>query len=175
MAAVMLTTQTRTLMDLIVRPSAFFADRFGGISAWQATGTLVFAALFSGCCLALLGIRHAPLVTGAIGVINGISMAAVGCGVGCLATALIIGAPVPLARMWAVYALSSGAVLLIAWVPSAFLFTEPWRWTLIGIGMVRGLHIRTNRAVLIVLLTFGATVLMVYAGLALVQGMVGRH
>jgi hypothetical protein len=173
MAGATLTAYTRTLVELLLHPGIFFDGRFNAVSTWQASGVLFVAALFSSFCLALIGSSGAPLVTGTIGFINGIGMAAVGCTVGYLAVYIVMGSRPCLSRLWAVFALCSGTVLLIAWVPAAFLFTEPWRWTLVGIGMVRGLKINRIRAAMIVLCTFGATVLTVYAILAMLQRMVG--
>ena len=170
-----LAAYTRTLADLVVCPGAFFTERFNTVSVWHASGVLFLSALFSAMCLAMLSSQSAPLLTGMIGFVNGIFMTAVGCAIGYLVCLLIVGNRPSLSRLWALYSLSSGAVLLIAWVPSAFFLTEPWRWVLIGMGMVRGLKINRSRAVFIVLFTFGTTVLTVYAILAILNGKIGGN
>lgn len=172
------TLYVRTLMALLTRPRLFFATGFGAISSPQASSILLVSALFSAASGMLLNHNGAPLSMGLIRLINAIGMAAIGAVIGFLAATVTAtaGQRHSFAHFWRIFSLSSGTVLLIAWVPSAFLLTEPWKWWLIGTGMVRGLGMSTTRAVITVLFTFGATVMLIYALLPIIQfcrGLVG--
>ena len=46
-----------------------------------------------------------------------------------------IGRKTSFGLFFSVYAYASGTTLLAAWIPYTLVFTEPWRWVLIGIGL----------------------------------------
>lgn len=157
------------LTALLMRPGIFFSTRFDGISAGQALGILTISALFFAAAGTLLTPGTASLTMGAILFINAIGMVGIAAGIGYLAVVVLAGRRYTFSRLWNVFSLSSGAVLLIAWIPSAFFLTEPWKWWLIGTGMVKGLGMSKTRAAVIVLFTFGATVMAVYSILPVVH------
>jgi hypothetical protein len=157
------TFYAETLIALLTRPAMFFANRFAKVSTSQAAGILIVSGLFFAATGSLLNPASASLTTGLILFINAIGMVAMGSVIGYLALFVTADRRYPFSHLFNVFSLSSGAVLLIAWVPSAFLLTEPWKWWLIGTGMVNGLGMTKTRAVIIVLFTFSATVIVVYS------------
>jgi hypothetical protein len=156
----------RSLGTLVTRPRIFFATRFHSITAGQASGFLILSALFSAVTGSLLN-PGTRMATGVILFANAVAMVMAGAAIGYVAMVATTGRRYPFARLWNVFSLSSGAVLLIAWVPSAFLLTEPWKWWLIATGMVNGLGMSKVRAAIVTLFTFGALVMLVYALLPL--------
>ena len=158
-----------TLSALMVRPSSFFSRTFHRISATQAAGILILSSLFFAASGALIDPGGASIRMGIILFVNAVGMVGIGAVIGYLAMTASGGQRFPFSRMWNVFSLSAGAVLLIAWVPCAFIFTEPWKWCLIGTGLVKGLGMTKTRAVIIVLFTFGAMVMMVYSILPVVH------
>lgn len=158
-----------TLTALMVRPGIFYSRTFHRISTTQAAGILVLSSLFFAASGALIDPGGASIRVGIILFVNATGMVGIGAVIGYLAMAASGGRRFPFSRMWNVFSLSSGAVLLIAWVPCAFIFTEPWKWCLIGTGLVKGLGMTKTRAVIIVLLTFGAMVMMIYSILPIID------
>jgi len=156
------------VMALLSRPARFFAGRLQEIHAGRAAGILIVSALFFAAAGSRINTGGFSATAGSILFVNAVGMAAMGSLISYLALALTAGRRYPFARLWKIYSLSSGAVLLIAWVPSAFLFTEPWKWWLITSGMINGLGMSRTRAVIVVVFTFGALVAIVYGSLPLV-------
>jgi hypothetical protein len=162
------------LTALLTRPGAFFATRFDGVTSRQAIGVLSLSGLFFALSGALVDPGGASLRRGVVLFINAVGMAGLGSVIGYLAVAMLCARRQAFARLWKLFALSTAAVLLIAWVPYAFIFTEPWKWWLIGTGMVSALGLSKPRAVMVVLLSFGILVLTVYSMMAITQFAVAR-
>lgn len=157
----------RTLSALLMRPGTFFETRFESISSGQALGILTISGIFFAATGSLLTPGSATVTMAAILFINAMGMVAIAAGIAYLAVVASTSRRYPFKRLWNVFSLSSGAVLLIAWIPSAFILTEPWKWWLIGTGLVHGLGMTKTRAAIIVLLTFGTTVMLVYGCLSI--------
>lgn len=152
-----------TLSAMLVRPGTFFSQRFDRIATAQATGILLISSLFFAASGALIDTGGTPMRTGLILLVNALGMVGIGSVLSFL-TATIFGVrQSAFSRLWSVFCLCSAAVLLIAWVPGAFMLTEPWKWWLIGIGMVKGLGMTKTGAAITVLFTFGVLVMLVYA------------
>ena len=103
---------------------------------------------------------------------NAVGMVVIGTTISFLITKAFSVERYPFSRLWNLFALCAGAVSLIAWVPGAFILTEPWKWWLIGIGMVKGLKMTKLGAVITILFTFGITVTLVLAVLSISNRMV---
>jgi hypothetical protein len=158
-----------TLTDLMVRPGIFYSQSFERISTTQAAGILVLSSLFFAASGTLIDPAGASMRLAMILFVNAVGMVLIGAVIGYLAMAVSGVRRCPFSRMWNIFSLSSGVVLLIAWVPCAFIFTEPWKWCLIGTGLVKGLGMTKARAVIIVLFTFGAMVMVIYSVLPVVN------
>jgi len=79
------------------------------------------------------------------------------------------GKKVSLQRMYTVMALASAPVLLFSWLPALGLVTEPWRILLIGFGLNKGCSIPWKRVCLLLFLTLGALVLLIWSALPLIS------
>lgn len=152
-----------TLFALLTRPGTFFATRFEQITTFQALTVLSVSGLFFAVTGALARPEGAAFGMGLILFINAIGMTAVGSAACYLALATTARRRYPFGQLFTIFSLSSGAVLLIAWVPAAFFLTEPWKWWLIGTGMVKGLHMTKTRAFITLLFTFAGMVILIYS------------
>ena len=152
-----------TLIALLTRPSRFYATRFRDVTPFQALSILTASSIFFAVTGAMLRPDSASLTTGLILFINAIGMVIMGSTACYLALATTAHQPIAFKALFSIFSLSSGAVLLIAWVPSAFFLTEPWKWWLIGTGMVNGLGMSKARAVGTVLFTFAVMVILICA------------
>ena len=162
------------LSALIVSPGRWFAEIFPLITLRRSSGILLFASLFYAVMGGLSASNGDTLARVLILMINAVGMTGLCAAIAWLAAMIGSGPRLGFSRIWTVFAVATSPTLLIAWVPFAFFFTEPWKWWLIGIGLVHGLGITKARAVIIVLFTFGATVMMVLSLLPVVQQLAGR-
>jgi len=152
-----------TLTALMTRPSRFFATTFQKVTAAQSLIVLTGSSIFFAATGTLLKPEGASLTTGLILFFNAVGMAIMGCTACYLAIAATARRRYAFRKLLSIFSLSSGVVLLIAWVPSSFFLTEPWKWWLIGTGMINGLGMSRARAAITVVFTFGAIVILIYA------------
>jgi hypothetical protein len=145
---------------LVLKPGEFFKD------LPQSPGfKKPFLFLLTSCFI--LAALRTPFVPGGsipmalIILINGLAMpvisAAIGYGIMFVALKRKLSWP----RMLALYAYGSGVTYLISWLPLATWIGEPWKWILIGIGLVRGFDLTRGQAagvvvgsVLVIMLLF---------------------
>lgn len=152
-----------TLTALLIRPSRFFATTFQEVTAVQSLIVLTVSSIFFAATGALFGPQSASLTAGLILFVNAIGMAILGSTACYFAIATTARRRYAFRQLFSIFSLSSGVVLLIAWVPSSFFLTEPWKWWLIGTGMINGLGMSKARAAITVLFTFAAMVILIYA------------
>lgn len=157
-----------TVTAMMMRPGAFFEDRLNQVTTGQAWRILLMSAVFFSAASALVNPAAARIGTFTISLVNAIGMAVLGTGIAHLALIAITGKRFALARLWPIFSLSASVVLVLAWIPAAIFFTEPWRWWLIGTGLVRGLGLSKARATMVVLATFGCLVMMISAMLLII-------
>lgn len=113
---------------------------------------------------------------GGIFFVNALFMPFIATAVTCLVTILTPGKGVPFRRFFAVYAFAGGVTLLVSWIPLFVWLTEPWKWVLIALGMVRACGLGWRRALTVISLTIAGLILLFWplAPLALhFRGLVG--
>ena len=160
-----------TLIALLTRPGVFYATRFKQVTTFQSLVILTISGIFFAVAGTLCRFDSAPLSVGLILFINAIGMAVIGSAACYLALIATASRRYSFGLLFSIFSLSSSAVFLIAWVPSAFFLTEPWKWWLIGTGMVNGLGMSKTRAAVTALLTFTAMVILIYSLLPLAARM----
>ncbi len=143
-----------TVTAVMAHPGAFFQDRFNNVTVGQALGFLSLSALCFSITATLVNPVGGLLRNGVLLFVNAIGMVVIGSAVAYVALIATTGRRYAFFRLWNIFSLSASAVLILAWIPAAFFLTEPWRWWLIGTGLVRGLGLSKIRAVFVVLLTF---------------------
>ena len=149
----------QTVFGILGRPRKFFSVLPLTIGMVPSLVFLVISALFF-CAASLMGIRlHSVLLVSGIYLFNAVGMVFIMAALGYLVMALSIGKKVPFARLFSVYALCSGVTLLVSWVPYLVVFTEPWKWYLIGTGLTKGCGIRLRETLLIITLSLSIWIL----------------
>lgn len=161
-----------TLSHLLGHPKDFFIQFAGAdMDPFKALGFLISSALiFSGASLMNGGVYGNPAVMGGIFLLNGVGMAVICAGLGYLVMVMAYGKQLGFGRFFSVYALSAGVVLLAAWIPFFLIFTEPWKWYLIGLGLVHGCGLRWRQALIIMAFSLTLLLLLFYSALPLVSG-----
>ena len=146
------------LTRLLGQPRWFFAELpmdFG----WKRPFAflLVSSLFFTGASL-ISSMPDRALLFGSLFFINAVAMTLIAAAVGYGVMLMFLGRRVPFARVFSVYALSSGVTLLAAWVPFFIWMTEPWKWWLIGTGLARGLGFSWRETLVVI----GVSVIVIW-------------
>jgi hypothetical protein len=159
----------QAVFGILGRPRKFFSELPSGIGMKPSLVFLVVSALFF-CIASLTNTRlQAFYIMGAVHLFNAVGMVFIMAGLGYLVMMLSIGRKVTFDRFFSVYALCSGVVLLVSWVPYAAIFTEPWKWYLIGAGLTRCCGMRLKDALLIIVLSLGIWILFYWSLMPLIR------
>jgi len=149
---------------MLVSPGQFFGEALDAIDLRLALGFLSLSSLFF--TLAKLSlIQQDYLKLSLINFLNSLFMPALCAGTGYALLRWLSDRKIPFARLFAVYALSSGLMMLIAWVPLFLWITEPWKWFLIGLGLVKGCGLSRSQALVVI----GLSILLLILGFWLVN------
>ncbi len=158
----------QAVFGIMGHPRKFFSQLPQSSGITQALGFLILSAVF----FSIAGQMHTNLqnflVVGGIHMFNAVGMVFILAGLAFGVMTLSIGKKVGFVRLFGIYALCSGATLLVSWVPHLALLTEPWKWYLIGTGMTRGCGLKLNEALLIMAISLGIWYLFFRAIIALI-------
>ena len=149
-----------TVMGILGHPRKFFGDLPESVGMTQAAGFLTVSAIVH-CAAAL--IHTAPsnyLVMGGTLLANAIGMVFLLTGLGYTIVRVNSKSKVRFGRLFRLYALSTGVTLLVSWAPALVVYTEIWKWWLIGTGMTYGLGFKWYRALAIVGFSIVTTILL---------------
>jgi len=148
------------VMGILGHPRKFFGDLPESVGMVQAAGFLIVSAIVH--CGAVL-IFMAPsnyIVMGGTLLANATGMVFLLAGLGYAVVSVTGKSKVRFDRLFRIYALSAGVTLLISWVPALLVYTEIWKWWLIGTGMTYGLGFKWYRALAIVGFSIVITILL---------------
>jgi hypothetical protein len=145
----------QAVFGIMRHPGKFFSRLPQSSGMTQALGFLILSAVFFSTASQIHTNFQNFFVGGGIHMFNAVGMVFILSGLGYGVMTLSIGKKVGFARLFGVYALCSGVTLLVSWVPHLVLFTEPWKWYLIGTGMTRGCGLKPKEALLIMAISLG--------------------
>jgi hypothetical protein len=153
----------QAVFGILGRPRKFFNELPLTIGIKESLIFLVMSALFF-CAASLMNIRqHTFYLMGGIYLFNAVGMVFIMAGLGYLVMTLSIGKKVPFARLFSIYAICSGVTLLVSWVPYFILFTEPWKWYLIGTGLTKGCGLKIKEAAVMIALSLTIWILFYWS------------
>ena len=157
----------RILTRMLGEPRRFFSDwaqRSGPSGAWAFLG-------ISGLVFTAGSLMTQPegnlLLKGGILMANAFGMVLVAAGIGYGIVVLTMGKRTAFGPMAEIYALAAGVTLLASWLPFFVWLTEPWKWWLIGTGLVRGLGFGRRQALMVIGLSIGLIILGFWSVLGL--------
>jgi hypothetical protein len=137
---------------MLVSPGQFFGEDLSLITFTQALGFLILSSLFFSLAeLSLLG--HPFLIMSAIHFLNALVMPLLSAIIGYALIKKGLRKAIEFKKLLMIYALSSGLTLLMAWIPLFLWITEPWKWFLIGLGMVKGCELSRRQALFVITLS----------------------
>lgn len=152
----------QTLTRMLGAPGDFFSEFPDKPDFRRSFGFLIISSLFfTGA--SLTHIRESPVLTAGILLINAVAMPFITAGLGFMVMTMTLGKRVKFTKFFAVYAYATGVTLLASWIPLFVWFTEPWKWLLIAMGLVKGCGLRWMQAILITGLSIFITVLFFWS------------
>ena len=153
----------QAVVGLLGRPKQFFSDLPDSMGIRHALGFLTVSAIFSSAAGMINTKSSSPLIAAGIYLINAVGMVFILAGLGYTVMVLSTGKKVVFARVFIIYALASSVTLLVSWVPYLLVITEPWKWWLIGIGMVKACRLQLGQSIRIIGLSLGIWILLFWA------------
>ncbi|MBN2124276.1 MAG: YIP1 family protein [Deltaproteobacteria bacterium] len=142
----------QTLLGVLGSPRRFFTDLPQETGPGLPLGFLILSAVFHAGASLTYGPER-PLLAAGVLFLNAVFMPLIAACLGHLILVMIRGKPPGFGGVFQVYAYSAGATLLLSWVPFSLWFTEPWKWVLTGIGLVRTCKLSLRQALTVVLLS----------------------
>jgi hypothetical protein len=151
---------SRAVMGILGHPRKFFGDLPESVGMTQAAGFLSVSAIVHSVAALIHTAPSNYLVMGGTLLANAIGMVFLLTGLGFTVVSVTSKSKVRFGRLFRIYALSSGVTLLISWVPALLVYTEIWKWWLIGTGMTYELGFKWYRALTIVGFSIVTTILL---------------
>ncbi|MBL7175443.1 MAG: hypothetical protein ISS66_06420 [Desulfobacteraceae bacterium] len=148
----------QTLTGILGAPSHFFNELSEEVGFRQPFGFLMISSLFF-MVASLTHIREKTVLMAGILFVNAVAMPFILSGIGFMVMTMTMGKRVAFLKFFAVYAFAAGVTMLASWIPLFFWFTEPWKWMLIALGLVKGCGLKWKQAGLIIVLSIFVTVL----------------
>jgi len=138
----------QSLTGLLGSPRSFFTHLRGQAGLRTPFLFLLFSALFhTGACMTY--VAESRVLMAGILLLNALVMPMASVGGGFLVVRMFLGRGISFGTLYAVYAYASGVTLLASWIPLFAWITEPWKWILIGLGLVRFAGLTRARALLV--------------------------
>jgi hypothetical protein len=139
----------QSLTRILGSPKQFFGELPEETGFRKPFGFLLISSLFfTGASLTCIYDSHV-LMAGIL-LINAIAMPFVTAGTAFLIMTMTMIKRVSFTRLFAVFAFASGVTMLASWIPLFVWITEPWKWLLITMGMVKACGLRWMQAISIV-------------------------
>ncbi len=139
----------QTLTGILGSPRRFFGELPEEVGFRNSFGFLIVSSLFfTGASLTCIHERYV-LMAGIL-LINALVMPFITAGTAFLIMTMTMIKRVSFTRLFAVFAFAAGVTMLASWIPLFVWITEPWKWLIIAIGMVKACGLRWMQAILII-------------------------
>ena len=147
------------LTKSLAEPGMFFSRMSPDMGFAKPFGYLLISSIFFSAASAMANFSANPFVFIGLYITNAVVMTLISAGLGyILIFALKGGRNVAFSHVFSIYAISSGTTLLAAWIPYFIIFTEPWKWWLIGTGMTKSCRLSCIQAIVVIGVSIGMLV-----------------
>jgi hypothetical protein len=146
----------------LTAPGEFFDELPKEVGFRLPLGFLILSSLFF-VGASLTQVHERPILMAGILLINAMGMPLISAGISFMVMIMVVGKRESFARVLAVYAFAAGVTMLASWIPLFVWLTEPWKWLLIAIGMVKGCGLGWMQAIVVVGLTIVIVVLFFWS------------
>jgi hypothetical protein len=139
----------QTLTGILGSPRRFFGELPEEMGFRNPFVFLLISSLFfTGASLTCIHDRHVFMA--GILLINALAMPFITAGIAFLIMTMTMVKRANFTSLFAVFAFAAGVTMLASWIPLFVWITEPWKWLLIAIGMVKACGLRWAQAILII-------------------------
>jgi len=152
----------QALTRMLSSPSRFFSELPDETGFRQPLGCLTISSLFFAGA-SLTTISENQILMGGVLFVNAVAMPFVTAGITFMVMTMSMGKRVPFPKLFSVYAYATAVTLLASWIPLFVWLTEPWKWMLIIIGMVKGCGFKWMQAILVVAVSIFIVVLFFWS------------
>lgn len=152
----------RMLTRILSSPARFYKELKGTGSIKPAFSCLVVSSVFFAGATMTQPHENALAMAG-VGFANAIFMCFMTAFVGYGVMIMTLGRRVTFAQFFSVQAFAVSVTLLAAWIPLFIWITEPWKWCLIGVGLVKACGFRWYHAVMNISITIFVMVLFFWS------------
>jgi len=142
-----------SMRRIITSPGNFFREYAEAGNAVLAVFALAVSSIFYAIASLLMHTCPQPLAAVVIFFINAWGMPLLAAAAGFILSRFFLHTNVGFPKFLGIYAWAASAVLLAAWIPYLVLFTEVWRWWLIGVGLIGVCGMKRWQAVMVVAVT----------------------
>ncbi|MBU0992083.1 MAG: YIP1 family protein [Proteobacteria bacterium] len=163
-----------TLSGLLRKPGVFFRESLDQETSLRAFLFLLISGVFSTAAALLMNPDIRALLPTGILFVNAIGMSVLAAFTGYGIMVMMVGKKISFARFFNIYAFSSGVILLASWIPFLVIITEPWRWILIGTGLVKGGQMKKFQAFMIIILSITVMTLLFWSILPVLSVVKGK-
>jgi hypothetical protein len=148
-----------TLTKSLAGPRLLFSQLPQDMGIRKPFAYLLISSIIFSAASALATATGNPAIFLSLYFMNAIGMTCISAGLGyVLIFVLKGGRNTSFHEVFSIYAISSGTTLLAAWIPYFLILTEPWKWWLIGTGMIKTCRLSLTQAVLVIGLSIGIIV-----------------
>jgi hypothetical protein len=140
------TTYFQTVVDLISSPRIFFTELPQDIGYKKSLVFLIISGLFWSSLRYLYYSDHS-LFEAATLLINSFGMPFVLAGFTFMVMGLFFGRITTFKHIAIIYIYATGVTMLLSWLPTIEMFTEPWRFILVAVGLVKSCSFKWMQAV----------------------------
>jgi len=137
--------------QILKRPRLFFSTEAVELGLRRSVCALAISSAVFVAASLLRQMPADPMTCGGVLFTNAMGMVLITSAAGYGVMRITMGNCVPFPSFFSIYAFSSSAVLLFAWIPMGTWLTEPYKWWLIGTGMTRSLGFSKGNAFLVIL------------------------
>jgi len=138
----------QALTQMLSAPARFFSELPGETGFGKPLGFLITSSVFFAGA-GITTIAEDRFLMACIWLINAVLMPMIMAGISFMVMTMSMGKRVTFQRLFSIYAFAAGVTLLASWIPLFVWITEPWKWFLVVLGMVKGCAFRWTQAILI--------------------------
>ena len=144
-------TYFQTVVDLITSPRIFFTQLPQVIGYKKSLSFLLISGLFWASLRYTYYSDHS-LFEAATLLINAFGMPFVLAGFTFMVMGLFFGRITTFKRIGIIYIYATGVTMLLSWLPTIEIFTEPWRFILVAVGLVKACSFKWTQAITAIVL-----------------------
>jgi hypothetical protein len=152
----------QALTQMLSSPIRFFTELPRDAGFGQAFGFLLTSSMFFAGA-GMTTIAENRLLMAGIWLVNAVAMPMILAGIGFMVMTMSMGKRATFQRLFSIYAFAAGVTLLASWIPLFVWITEPWKWLLIVVGMVKGCGFKWMQAILIAVASIFILILLLWS------------